>query len=306
MSDSVFFAGAEHARLSCLALVAAAALVGCEANGGPGLGSAVSGGGGAGSGTINPDDGIDTDGNVVGDGSNTDTGFPNDGTVGGVVQEGEVTIAGADSDPQMAFVCTRSASLFEGATTEVGANGLVGDLVGGLLGALSGDSVSDLLNSVQDANLAIDTDLTTAASFTQTAAALDVLLGAGSVDSLDLTVNMPEGKTQSAGSYAVFAISFPSSLLDLGLLSSVQVTTLLDGVVQEDTASLDASGLSLLGFSTDGLINDSYAFIGYKTTLPYDGARISVSSDLLSADLGENLFVHEMCTGGNLVEVVTP
>ncbi len=306
MSDQRVHLKTAQAGFSCLALAAVAIFAGCEANGGPGLGSAASSGGGAGSGVINPDDGIDLDGNLEGDGSNTDTGFPNDGTVGGVVQEDGVVIAGADSDPQMAFVCTRSASLFEGATTEVGANGLVGGLVGGLLGSLSGDSVIDMLNSVQDANLAIDTDLTTAASFTQTAAALDALLGAGSVDSLDLSVIMPEGKTQPAGSYAVFAVSFPPSLLDLGLLSLVQVVTSLDDVVQEDSASLDASGLSLLGFSTDSLLSGSYAFVGYRTTLPYDTARISISSDLLSVDLGESLFVHEMCTGGNLVDVTTP
>ncbi len=198
-----------RARFTCLAVVAAAALAGCEANGGPGLGATVNtgAGGGPGVGVVNPNDGIDADGNVEGDGSNTDTGFPNDGTVGGVIQDGDTVIAGADSDPQMSFICTRSASLFEGATTKVGANGLVGSAVGGLLGVLGASSVTDLLNSIKDRDLAIDTDLTTAASFTQTLAALDILLGAGTVNSLDLSVQMPEGRTQSAGSYAVFAIS---------------------------------------------------------------------------------------------------
>lgn len=304
MSDPIF----NRARVACISLAVAAALAGCEANGGPGLGATVNTGGGPGVGVVNPNDGIDAEGNVEGDGSNTDTGFPNDGTVGGVIQEGDAVIAGADSDPQMSFMCTRSASVFEGATTEVGANGLVGSVVGSLLGALGGTSVNDLLNSINDKDLAIDTDLTTAASFTQTAAALDVLLGAGTVNSLDLSVLMPEGKRQSAGSYAVFAVSFPPSLLDLGLLSSIQVTTLLDGVVQEDTAELDASGLSLLGASVGQAtgLTSKYAFVGYKTTLPYDTARISVSSQLLSADLGSNLYVHELCTAGNLVEVVAP
>lgn len=292
-----------------LALLFMVGLAGCEANGGPGLGNGGdTGGGGPGVGVVNPNDGIDGDGNVEGDGSNTDTGFPNDGTVGGSIEEDGAIIAGPDSDPQMAFVCTRSASLFEGASTEVGANGLVGEVVGGLLGLLGASSVNDLLNSIQDKDLAIDNDLTTAASFTQTLAALDILLGGASVDSLDLSVLMPEGKKQSAGSYAVFGVSFPSSLLDLGLLSSLQVTTLLDGEVQEDSAVFDSSGLSLLGFDPLGElgVTSAYAWVGYKTTLPYDTARVSISSDLLSADLGSNLYVHEMCTGGNLVEVVTP
>ncbi len=71
---------------------------------------------------------------------------------------------------------------------------------------------------------------------------------------------------------------------------------------------LDASGLSLLGGSVGQAtgLTSQYAFIGYKTTQPYDTARISISSQLLSADLGSNLYVHEMCTAGNLVEIVTP
>ncbi len=302
-SDPLVF----RVRNISFALVATVALVGCQANGGPGLGATTGTGAGPGVGVINPNDGIDDQGNIEGDGSNTDTGFPNEGTVGGVIEEDGVVIAGPDSDPQKAFICTQSASLFEGASTEVGANGLVGEIVGTLLGTLAGTSVNDLLNSVRDANLAIDTDLTTAANFTQTAAALDILLGAGTVNSLDLSVIMPEGKKQSAGSYAVFAISFPPSLLDVGLLSSVQVTTLLEGEVQEDSAVLDGSGLALLGFSTDQAgLGNTYAFIGYKTTLAYDTARIAISSDLLSADLGSNLYVHEMCTAGRLVDVVVP
>lgn len=267
-------------------------LAGCQASGDSAadFGGGGGGGGGNGTGVLDPDTGIGDGGEPTGDGSNTDTGFPNDGSVGGVVLDLDEVIAGDGSTGGLNFICTQSASIFNGASTEVGANGLVGAALGPLLALLGGSSVSELLASVQDETLAIDTDLKTAAAFTQTATGL-----VGSLDTVDLSVILPSA--QPAGSYAVYAVSFPSSLLDLGLLSTVQVSTLLNDVVQEDSASLDTSSLELLGFTVAGT---TYAYVGYKTTAPYDTARISISSDLLSVDAGPNMFVHEMCTAGRL------
>lgn len=270
------------------ATLAAALLAGCEANGGS-PGGANSGGNG--SGVVDTDTGIDENGDLTGDGSNADTGFPNDGSVGGAVLEGDVVIAGDASTGGMNFICTQSASLASGARAEAGGNGLVGAALGPLVTLLGGGTVTDLLSGISDESLAIDNDLKTAASMTQTATGL-----AGLLDSLDLNIILPGEKP--AGSYAVAAVSFPSSLLDLGLLSTVSVTTLLNDVAQEDTATFDATGLELLGQSVAGT---TYAFVGYKTTTAYDTVRISISSDLLSADAGPNLYVHELCTGGNLV-----
>lgn len=269
-------------RVAALSL--ATALAACSAGGDSS---------GSGARTVIDDDGVDGSNGLLGDGSNTDTGFPNDGSVGGIIRESDNAIAGNGAQPAQGFICTQSASLFDGATTEVGFNGLVGGLLGGLLSTLAGDSVTSLLNNVADKDLAIDNDLRTAAAISQTLSGLGGLLG-----SVDLNVHLAPGTVRPAGSFAVFAVSFPGSLLDVGLLSNVQVTTLLNDQVQEDSVRLDASGLSLLGRSIGGT---AHAVVGLKTTLPYDSARIRAGSGLLSVDVGPSVFVHEFCTDGRLV-----
>nr|MBV6628720.1 hypothetical protein [Oceanococcus sp. HetDA_MAG_MS8] len=274
-------------------------LTGClEANSGS-AGSGFDGGSGPFEQSVNPDSGIDDQGNTTGDGSNSQTAFPNDGSVGGqIVQNGEVVVSSGPFEEQtLGFVCTRSLSTFGGVDLEVSAGGLVGSVVGGLLDLLSGDSVNALLNSVNDRVLALDGDLTTAAVVTQTAAGL-----LGSLNSLDILFSLPEGQQIGLNRFAVATVSFPPSLLDLGLLSSISLDTLLDGEVQESGAQIDASGLSLLGFSTDQIAGGTHALVGYRTSQPYDQVRLSFSSDLLSADLGQNVFVHEICTDGRFVE----
>ena len=98
------------------------ALLGCQANSGP-----VGGGGGGG---LDPDTGIDADGNPTGDGSNTDTGFPNDGSVGGSILDEGVELIGGDTG--QGFICTQAASADAGAEIEVATNLI---LFGLLLGA---------------------------------------------------------------------------------------------------------------------------------------------------------------------------
>ncbi len=275
----------------CLAI---AAHSGCSANGGvPGLGSGQT--------AILPGDGFDLNGVLLGDGSNADTAFPNDGSVGGVIVNGSTVIAGTNSDPEKSFICSRSASILAGASAEVAANGLVGGALSSLLDSLGASSVTNLLNSVKDKELAIDADLTTAASITQTIAGLGALLGSDAVSSVDLNVKMPVNIVQPSGTFAIFAVSFPPSLINLGLLSTIRVSTLLNDVVQENSVRMDTSSLSLLGLSVAGI---NYAWVGYKTTKPYDTVRLSFSSDLLSLDVGESMYIHEMCTHGSVVPMV--
>lgn len=264
-------------------------IAGCRADSD---GSLTAGPNGNGTAPVDPDDGIDDNGNPTGDGGNTDTGFPNDGSVdGGTVVEGDTPIAGDGTNGR--FICTATAQSFFGATTSVGTNGLVGGPLTDLLNLLGGASVTALLNSVRDKELAIDGTLRTASTFTLTAS----LLG-GIVDSVDQTIRLPNGTRVNAGDYAVFAVSFPPGLLNLGLLTSVTVTTYLGDAQQEPPVTLHATALDLLG---QGVAGPRYAFIGRKVTRPYDRATIGLQADLLAADIGEAMYVHELCTGGRII-----
>lgn len=274
-----------------LALTVVLSLSACNANGDSSRASSA----------LDSDDGFDLDGELIGSGDNTDTGFPNDGSVGGNIIYGITPVAGNQTSPEKGFVCQQSASFDGGAHIEIGANGLVGGLLGGVLGLLPGAELDNLLNSLNDSVLALDGDLRTAAAVTQTLSGLGDLL-----NSLDVTVHMPDGQTIAPGGYAVFAVSFPASLLELGLLTTLSVQTLLGEVVQESGAQLSTSNLSLLGLAANPLGTDSaYALIGYRTTKPYTRAQLSISAGLLALDLGEKLYIHEFCTAGKLVDPPT-
>lgn len=274
----------KHLPTAALSLFALA-LAGCHASGGnPPFGPGEFIGG---SGAVDDNDGT---GDGTADNGNTDTSFPNDGTAaGGTVLEGTTPIAGVGTDRN--FVCTDSAQVFSGTTTVVGANGLVGGPLTDLVNGLGGTSTTALLNSVRDKDLAIDGTLRTASVFTLTAS----LLG-GAVDSIDQQVLLPT--SLGAGNYAVFGVSFPASLLNVGLLTQVRVTTFLGETLQEQAVVLDATALDLLGF---GVVGPVYAYVGRKVTLPFDRAVISLQAGLLAADVGESMYVHELCTGGDLV-----
>lgn len=60
--------------------------------------------------------------------------------------------------------------------------------------------------------------------------------------------------------------------------------------------------LPTVAYSIDQLTGASYARVGYKTTAAFNQVRLRLSSDFLCVDLGENLFIHEVCTGGDLVD----
>lgn len=248
--------------------------------------------------SVDGSDGFNADGDFIGGNTNTESGFPNDGSVGGTIVHGIKTIAGNPSSPQKGFVCQQSTSFDAGAFIEIGANGLVGGLLGNLLGLLPGDALDNLLNGVSDSVLALDSDLRTAAVVTQALSGLG-----GVLNSMDVQVNLPSGQTMPAGGYAVFAVSFPPSLLELGLPTTLSVQTLLGDVVQESGAQLHTANLSVLGLSParPGSEN-AYALVGYKTTKPFNRAQLQIGSSLLSLDLGEKLYIHEFCTAGEVVD----
>lgn len=259
--------------------------------------------GSSGSGTrassnVDGSDGFNEEGNFVGGGSNSESGFPNNGSIGGTIIQGIKPIAGNQTSPEKGFVCQQSTSFDAGAFIDIGANGLVGGLLGNLLGLLPGDGLNNLLNGISDSVLALDSDLRTAAVVTQALAGLG-----GILNSMDVIVNLPDGQVMPAGNYAVFAVSFPPSLLELGLQTTLSVQTLLGDVVQESGAQLNTNSLSILGLSPNQPNAKSrYALVGFKTVKPYNRAQLSISAGLLSLDVGEKLYIHEFCTAGDVID----
>jgi hypothetical protein len=295
-------------QTTLIAAFLTAGLSGCQADAD---GSANSGPNGNGTNVVNGDDGIDDQtGEVEGtDGDaatidNDDTGIPNSvGTPGlddvnnqvvtddGTGTGGQSDVAGGDSG--MRFLCRQAFDGAFGATTDVGANGLVGDPLTSLVDSLGGDSATTLLNSVTSPDKAIDADLRTASVFTLTAS----LLGADLIDSIEQNIYAPDGASVAAGKYAVAAVSFPQGLANVGLLTAVTVTTYMDDTALEST-SFDATAIDLLGIP---LVGDPYAMIGLKVSQPYNRVAVGLSAGLLAADVSEAMYLHEICTDGVLV-----
>lgn len=237
--------------------------------------------------------GCEADGNINESGGIVDGGdgsiFPNDGTTGGNITEGGTPIAGGSTG--FNFVCEAGAKAFGPTpTTDVVANGLVGGPLTLLLNLLGGNTLTQLLNSVTDKELAIDGDLESHSTFS-----LTVGLISGLLSSVDQRVIL--NGTVPSGNYAVFGVSFPTATLELSLLNQVTVRTFLNGV-QQESASLSQSTLDLLGAVNVGTAR---AFVGVKTTQPYDTATVGITPGVLSANVGEAMFVHELCTKGRLV-----
>lgn len=241
--------------------------------------------------------GCEADGNAseaggIGSGDPNDPGtlFPNDGTTGGNITEGGTPIAGGDTG--FNFICEASAKAFGVPSTEAGSGGLIGGPLTALLELLGGSSLTQLLNSVKDKELVIDGELESHSTFTLTLG----LLG-GLLSSVDQTVRL--GGVAGAGNYAVFGVSFPVATLELSLGNSIIVTTYRKvGIVdvQQETVTLPVTSLDLLG-----LVGGGRAFVGVKATKDYDRVTIGLTPGLLSANVGEAMFVHELCTKGRLV-----
>lgn len=212
------------------------------------------------------------------------TGDPNDGTTPTTVLEDGTELPNN-------FVCTASARTYgPNPVTAVNANGLVGSAVTDLLDLLGAGTVTQLQNSVTGKELVVDGSLNTAAQYN-----LSVGLLGGAISSLDLFVGL--NSPAPAQKYAVFLVSFPIATAELSLLQSITVNTFLNGTLQE-TADIDASTLDLVGQVSTA---DTLRFVGLKATVPYDAATISLSPTLVSANVGNAMNVHELCTDGFFV-----
>lgn len=279
------------------------ALTGCQANGGSTGGNSGTGNQGSGIASVNADDGIGPDGELTGAGGGSDTGFPNDPLgPGGDTVGGLILAQDADgNDMEVAYGATnkRFRCIASGAdTTEAGANGLVGGVVGSILGSVGGQSANDMLNGIDEPLQAIDHDLKTASTFTLTASAL-----VGQVDSLEQVFTYD---TPRSSGFAVAALSFPAGAVDLSMMRTVALSTYLDEgdtqstVPSEPDVPGDATTVDLLG--VDGF-GGGRIFLGRQVTQPFNRIVISLSGDLLSADVGEAMYVHEVCVDGVIVDV---
>ena len=250
---------------STLAL-AAMSLAGCQAEGDPSEAGGI------------------TDGSGGSSGGTGGGGIPNDGTVPSDVTEGGNPLPGN-------FICTAGAKLYgPSPTVSTSANGLVGAAVSPLLALLGGDTVTQLLNSVRDQPNAVDGQLDTAATYALTAGLLGNL-----ISSVDFVIGL--NGTAPTVSYAVFALSFPVATVELSLIQSVTVTTFL-GTTEQETVNADATSLDLLGAVGTA---DPFRFFGMKVTKPYNSVSISLTPTVLSANVGDAMKVHELCTGGRFV-----
>lgn len=227
--------------------------------------------------------GCDSVGAVSGGAADSTAGLINDGTVQTRIVEGTQTVPGN-------FICSQSAS-GDAPTVVVGTNGLVGGLLTDLLNSLGLGVVTSLINSVSNPPFAVDGNLDNFAGVTLTAGLLGPV-----ITSVDTTVVLPTRSTMQPGKYAVFAVSFPSTLVNLSVFNRITVSTYLENVLQE-TQTLNQTGLGLLGVGV-GL---SSAFIGVRTTLPFNSATLSVVPGVLTANVINAVRIHDFCIDGRFV-----
>jgi hypothetical protein len=203
------------------------------------------------------------------------------------------------------FFCSRSARFYgNDPQTDVTINGLVGDsALGGLLNLLGGDSAVQLLASVGGKELVVDRDLDSFAQFNLAAGLLGappvaipgVPGGTNLVSSVDLRATL--NSQVPAGEFAVFALSFPEAAAEVSLGQTVSIRTNL-GATQQEVRTVTLSIVDLIGQSALG---DTRVFVGFRTTLPYDSAAVSLNPAGISANVGNAMRAHELCTGGRFL-----
>ena len=196
---------------------------------------------------------LDTDGDGIGDACDDD----DDDDDGGGDGDGD----GDFSD----YTCNEFAPA--GSIATVNQNGLVC----GLLAPLS-------LCDVTTPELAADGDPATAAEFHYAIGALDQVLGG----SLELEITLP-GEVES-GKFAGFSVAFADSLLELGLVENLTVTTLQNGT-EVDSAGYDQ--LLALDLLTVPIVAGEPGLVGLFTTAPYNSIKLGLSATVLSVDLAE-------------------
>lgn len=250
--------------------------------------------------------GCEADGNGVESGGIIDDGGNNGGNNGGLgANDGSVPTTVLEDDdgdgtaetPVNAgkgFVCTSGANAYGAPSTVVGSGGLVGGPLTSLLQLLGGNTLTTLLNSVTEPNNVIDGNLSTFATFAQTGGGL---IGLNSVDeSVVFPGDVP------AGTYAVFGLSFPGGTVDASLLNQISVST-FNNDVQQETVPFTQNAVDLLGAT---VLGNKSIFLGLKTKKAFDRATVKLSTTLLSANVGDAMYLHELCTDGKFVTPPTP
>ncbi|SEQ03507.1 hypothetical protein SAMN04488038_103145 [Solimonas aquatica] len=228
-------------------------------------------------------------GSIISDGGGSAPPLNNDGsTPTDIDTNGDGTVDGNDTAGN--FVCTQGARAFGDVTTADASGGLLGGPLTTLINGLGGDPVTALTNGVSEPDNVVDGHLSTYATFTLPASLLGALVAA-----VGEVVNFPGAVP--AGNYAVFGVTFPAGVLNLGLTKTVTVSTFLGTTLQE-SITVNQANLDLLGISLAG---DQSGYIGLKATKKYDSAVISLYSSLVSAQVGDAMHVHELCTGGKFV-----
>lgn len=270
-----------------MAASAIALFAGCEADGGfPGGGS--TGGGGT----------ADADGDGVFDSADLCPGTDADASVDG---NGCATDQFGNAIPS-GFACSSRYSARATAGAAEGNLCVLGAVLDPILGLLGTETCS-----VGDVENAGDGNGDTFATLSATAALLDpATFGFGLGDPIDgdVSITLDNFGTRGPGSLAAFDIEIPGGTVDLGVLNSIRIDTLLDDVVVEtvDAASdgsLDPIGLLTLDLLT--LLSFGERFTaGLIASEPYNGLRITASASLLGAQVGlldsdANVYVYDGC-----------
>lgn len=275
-------------------------LVGCSADGD---GSNLGGGGGGGTGTDCGADGIcgnadDNGGFGPNDGTNESPVVTDNDGDGTATDTPDDAVVGTDpnGNPIVGnFVC--DAGVPTGTTTTDGSGGLVGGAVSDLLDLLGGGSLPTLTNSVVDAGQAIDYALPTYSTFTVTASGLGILNF--------VAQDFRMGRVMQPGEYAVVGVSFPTATVEASLANSVVVTTFADAnadgipqdAEQQETMTVDITNVDLLG----AVGGNAPLWLGLQAKQPFNLVRVSQLNQLISANVGESMYLHEMCTDGHFV-----
>lgn len=210
------------------------------------------------------------------------------GVVTGVAP-GTATITGTLKPGVSTGVTTRSVS----STVTV-----VGDLCTVPISASAGATVADsssplcLLCSVSNTANIIDDQSTT---FGTIRVPLALLNATSSV-----TVSTNSATPVAAGGSAGFLIARPvGQLLEAEVLSQIQVTTLLGGVIQQTSGPTIPLRADLLGVALTGGSGDR-ALVSIQPTLPFDGLRLTFVSGLATAGVLENTLqtvnVYQACS----------
>ncbi len=142
-----------------------------------------------------------------------------------------------------------------------------------------------VLCDVRNTGNVIDADTTNYASIILTA-------GVGATGSISVENVLA---TYPAGTFAGYHID-NSSLADLSLLSGVNITTYLNGVVQDSATGSPA----LISIGSDLLADDGHHIIGLVTTEPFDAVAIRLTNTV-TIDLGTTnvygVVIDSLCGG---------